>query len=74
MAPALEEDGIVAYRTFDQLYEKSFVLAYSAAVAAVGWDYGIRFRTYILMQSAELARRRFGGEGTFVELGTGRGR
>src|SRR5436305_6709576 len=50
--------------------DERFNRAYQRAVQAGGFDYGIRWRTHVILWAASVARSI---DGAFVECGTGRG-
>jgi len=63
-------DGMTTFHSTAFRDTPRFSVAYSRAVQAGGWDYGIPFRVHQALWCAKLAER---VEGDFVELGTGRG-
>lgn len=63
-------DGVTSLHIMDFRSEPRFVQAYSRAVKAGGWDYGIPLRIHQALWCSRVAQR---VSGDFVELGTGRG-
>lgn len=64
------EDGLTTYKNVSVFSDPRFERAYESAVLAAGWDYGIRWRTHVMLWASEQALK---VPGDFVELGTGRG-
>jgi hypothetical protein len=64
------QDGLYAWRSTHWREDPAFLESYQAAVAQVGSDYRIAWRTHTALWVARLAARL---EGSFVEAGTGRG-
>jgi hypothetical protein len=69
-APLHGEDSLWTYHGLPFLDEPRFVRAYERAMKAGGFDYGIRWRTHVILWVAQLAATL---DGAFVECGTGKG-
>jgi hypothetical protein len=69
-AALYKEDNLFTYHGAPFATDPRFVSAYERAVQAGGFDYGIRWRTHIILWAAQLSARL---EGAFVECGTGKG-
>lgn len=63
-------DGITTRHNDDFRATAEFRRAYARAVVASGWDYGIPYRVH---QALWCAKNALTVDGSFVELGTGRG-
>jgi hypothetical protein len=63
-------DGLLTQHVHSFLDDPEFSRAYDRAVKASGWDYGIPWRTHVLLWAARTASR---VPGAYVECGTGRG-
>jgi Macrocin-O-methyltransferase (TylF) len=63
-------DGMATHHNVEFMREQRFQKAYTRAVEASGWDYGIPFRVHQALWCSRQAQK---VNGDFVELGTGRG-
>ena len=67
---SFSEDGLRTNKNVSAFGEARFERAYAKAIAAGGRDYGIRWRTHVMLWVSEQALK---VPGDFVELGVGRG-